>query len=109
MNTWMSINPASFIKSQRRLRWLNLAIGYGAGGMYGGYSNTWNDDAGIVHDRQDIKRYRKLFLSLDVDFSKIKTRSRTMKAFLGILNIVKIPAPTVEFNTKGQILFHPLM
>jgi hypothetical protein len=32
-----------------------------------------------------------------------------MKAFLGVLNIVKVPAPTLEFNTKGQVIFHPLM
>jgi len=109
LNTWLSINPASFNKSQKRLRWLNVAVGYGAGGMYGGYKNTWYDEAGLFHDRTDIRRYRKIFLSLDIDFTKIKTRSRTLKAFLGILNIVKFPAPTIEFNTKGQVLFHPLM
>lgn len=109
MNTWLSINPASFNKSQKRLRWLNVAVGYGAGGMYGGYENTWYDNAGNYHDRTDIIRYRRFYLSLDVDFTKIKTRSRTMKAFFGILDIVKVPAPSIEFNTKGQVLFHPLM
>jgi hypothetical protein len=44
-----------------------------------------------------------------VDFSKIKTRSRVLKVVFGALNIVKVPAPTLEFNTKGQVLFHPLM
>ena len=109
LNVWASINPASFNKNQRHVRWLNVAIGYGAGGMYGGFGNTWYDENGIYHDRTDVPRYRKVFLSLDVDFSKIKTRSRTMKAFLGVLNIVKVPAPTLEFNTKGQVIFHPLM
>lgn len=109
MNTWASINPASFFKTQQHLRWLNVAIGYGAGGMYGGFGNTWYDEAGIFHDRTDVQRYRKVFLSLDMDFSKIKTHSRTLKAILGVLNIVKVPAPTLEFNTKGQIIFHPLM
>ncbi len=109
INTWVSINPASFIKKQQRLKWLNVAIGYGAGGMFGGYGNTWYDAAGNYHDRTDIQRYRKVFLSLDVDFTKIKTRSRTLKAIFGVLNIVKVPAPTIEFNTRGQVLFHPLM
>ncbi len=109
LNTWLSVNPASFNKSQKHLRWLNIAVGYGAGGMYGGYENTWNDKNGNYHDRTDIQRYRRFFVSLDVDFSKIKTRSRTMKAFLDVLNIVKVPAPAIEFNTKGQLRFHPLM
>jgi hypothetical protein len=109
INCWASINPASFIKKQQHLRWLNVAVGYGAGGMYGGYENTWTDEQGNFHNRTDIVRYRKFFLSLDVDFSKIKTRSRYLKAIFGVLNIIKVPAPTLEFNTKGEILFHPLM
>jgi len=109
LNTWASINTASFIKKQQHLKWLNVAVGYGAGGMYGGYENIWIDDEGNFHDRTDIPRYRKFFLSVDVDFSKIKTRSRTLKAFFGILNIIKVPAPTLEFNTKGEVVFHPLM
>jgi hypothetical protein len=109
LNTWLSVNPASFNKSQKHLRWLNIAVGYGAGGMYGGYENTWHDINGNYHDRTDIQRYRRFFLSLDVDFSKIKTRSRTVKAFLDVLNIVKVPAPAIEFNSKGQLRFHPLM
>lgn len=109
MNYWLSINPASFNKNQLRLKWLNIAVGYGAGGMYGGYDNVWYDEAGVYHDRTDIERYRRFFLSLDVDFSKIKTRSRYMKAFLGLLNMVKFPAPGLEFNSKGEFKFHPLM
>ncbi len=109
MNYWLSINPASFNKKQQYVKWLNVAIGYGAGGMYGGFGNEWYDDNEVFHDRSDIERYRKFFLSLDVDFSKIKTRSRTLKAVFGLLNIVKVPAPAIEFNTKGKVLFHPLM
>jgi hypothetical protein len=109
MNYWLSINPASFNKNQRHVKWLNVALGYGAGDMYGGYENVWTDEAGVYHDRTDIERYRRFYLSLDVDFSKIKTRSRTLKAFLGLLNIIKVPAPGIEFNTKGEVKFHPLM
>jgi hypothetical protein len=109
MNYWLSINPSSFIKKQQRVKWLNLAIGYGAADMYGGYSNVWVDKDGNYHDRSDIERYRRFLLSVDVDFSKIQTRSRTLKAILGLLNIVKIPAPGIEFNSKGQVVFHPLI
>ncbi|MDP2236114.1 MAG: DUF2279 domain-containing protein [Bacteroidales bacterium] len=108
INVWLSINPASFNKGQQHLRWLNIAIGYGAGGMFGGYDNIWTDSNGRYHDRSDVVRYRKLMLSLDVDFSKIPTRSRYLKTFFSLLNIVKVPAPSVEFNTKGQVLFYPL-
>jgi len=109
MNTWLSINPASFNKEQKILKWLNIAIGYGAGGMYGGYENKWIDKNGIAHDRTDIERYRRIFLSLDVDFTKIKTKSALLKSVFSLFNIVKIPAPTFEYNTKGEFVFHPLM
>lgn len=108
-NIWLSINPASFNHKQQRLQWLNVAVGYGAGGMYGGFENTWYDEEGNYHDRTDIPRYRRFYLSLDVDFSKIKTRSRTLKAVFEVLNIVKVPAPAIEFNSKGRVVFHPLM
>jgi len=109
INVWASINTASFFPSQRRLKWLNIAVGYGAGGMFGGYSNEWIDEQGIYHDRRDVVRYRKLYLSLDVDFHRIPTRSRYLRLLFDALNIIKVPAPAIEFNTKGQVLFHPLI
>jgi hypothetical protein len=108
INVWLSINPSSFNGSQKRFKWLNIAFGYGAGGMFGGYENTWTDSKGVFHDRSDIIRYRRFMLSLDVDFTKIQTRSRYLKTIFSLLNIVKVPAPAIEFNTKGQVLFHPL-
>jgi hypothetical protein len=105
---WLSINPASFNKKQKHARWINISLGYGAGNLYGGFSNTWQDDKGNVVDRSDLKRYRSFYLSLDCDFSKIQARSRTAKLFLGILNIFKLPAPALEVNTLGQVIFHPL-
>jgi len=109
LNTWLSINPASFAPGHRILPWLNIAIGYGAGGMYGGYSNQWTDKNGIYHDRSDIVRYRRYFLSLDIDFSRIPSRSPYIRTLLDALNIIKIPAPALEYNSKGEWKLHPLM
>lgn len=109
INMWLSINPASFNRHQKHLKWLNIAVGYGAGGMFGGYENRWEDKNGVPFNRSDIVRYRKLLLSLDVDFSKIKTQSPYGRLLLDLLNLIKVPAPTIEWNSKGQLLFHPLM
>lgn len=109
INVWVSVNPASFNPQQRRLKWLNVAVGYGAGGMFGGYDNQWTDADGNFHNRNDIQRYRKLLFSIDIDFSRVPTRSRYMRLLLNALNIIKVPAPTIELNSKGEILFHPLM
>jgi len=107
LNYWLCINPASFNPHQKHARWINIAVGYGAGNMYGGYSNTWIDKNGKQVDRSDQKRYRRFFLSIDADFTKIHTRTRAGKAFLGMLNAIKLPAPALEVNTLGQVIFHP--
>ena len=105
---WLSINPASFNKKQRHARWINISFGYGAGNLYGGFDNTWVDSKGNAFNRNDLKRYRSFFLSLDCDFTKIPSRTKTGKLFLGLLNIFKLPAPALEVNTLGQVIFHPL-
>lgn len=104
---WLSFNLYSF-NHNIKPKWLNLAFGYAAGNMYGGFENKWTDKNGVLHDRTDIKRYRRFFISVDADLTKIKTRNRVGKAILGILNIVKIPMPALEFNTLGQVVLHPM-
>jgi hypothetical protein len=107
ITTWLSFNLYSF-NHKIKPEWLNIAVGYGAGNMYGGFDNTWIDKNGVYHNRNDIKRYRKFFISIDADFSRFKTNSKVGKVFLGVLNIVKLPAPAIEFNTLGQVVFHPM-
>ena len=107
ITTWLSFNLYSF-NHNIKPKWLNIAFGYGAGNMYGGFENKWTDKKGVYHDRSDIKRYRSFYISLDADFTKFKTNTKAGKAILGVLNIVKLPMPALEFNTLGQVVFHPM-
>jgi hypothetical protein len=108
INTWLCVNTAAFFKTQQHAKWLNIAIGYGAGNMYGGFENKWKDKDGNWIDRSDIKRYRKFFISIDADLTKVNTHNRFAKVVLQALNIIKLPFPAVEFNTLGQVVFHPI-
>lgn len=105
---WLSVNPSSFTKKKVPAPWLNVALGYGAGGMYGGFKNEWEDENGNLIQRLDVKRYRRFFLSADVDWDRIPTKSPYVKTLFSILNIVKVPFPAMEFNTKGEVIFHPM-
>ena len=107
ITVWASFNLYSFNHSIKP-KWLNVAFGYGAGNMFGGFENKWTDKKGVYHDRSDIKRYRSFYISLDADYTKFKTNSKVGKAILGVLNIVKLPMPALEFNTLGQVVFHPM-
>ncbi|HMQ46906.1 MAG TPA: DUF2279 domain-containing protein [Saprospiraceae bacterium] len=109
---WLSANIASFIRERPMWlpAWLNVSVGYGAENMFGGYNNQWTDEAGNRYelDTQAYPRYQQFYLGLDVDLSRIPTRKRGLRLLLGTLNWIKIPSPTLEWNTNGQWRFHAL-
>jgi len=97
---WLSFNINSFLnKNSNFPKWLNMAVGYGADGMLGGRTNpdAYNGNPLPVYDRT-----RKFFFSPDIDLTRIHTKSRAVNTLLGIFGFIKIPAPTVEINTKKQ-------
>jgi Predicted periplasmic lipoprotein (DUF2279) len=95
---WLSVNLKSFAKNSNLPAWLNVALGYSGNGMLGEFENPdfINGQPAPYYDR-----YRQVLLSLDVDLSKIQTRSIFLKRVLGSLNLLKIPFPAIEFNNKG--------
>lgn len=105
---WASINLHSFFKQSRIPKWLNLAVGYGAKTMLGGYENKWLDENGGIIYRYDIPRYKRLQLSLDVDLMRIPTKSKFLKTIFSMANVLKIPAPSIEWNSRNQLKFHPV-
>lgn len=103
---WLSFNLNSFLHEKKWPSWLNLAVGYGADGMFGGYENIAVDKNGsLTFNRPDIKRYRQWYLSPDIDLTKIKTSSKFLRTALSAFNSLKIPAPALEF-AKGKIKTH---
>ena len=111
LTTWASVNVHSFIKNKnsRFPKWLNVAVGYGAEHLYGGFRNEWSEgDVMYVLNKADFPRYRQIYLSLDIDLTRIKTKSPFLKTVFSVINVIKIPAPTLEVNTLGKVRFHPI-
>jgi hypothetical protein len=106
---WLSGNLKSISGSSKLPAWLNLAFGYSADALYGADSNVWTDDQGNHFDRSEIPRIRRFYLSPDIDLTKIKTKSKFFRSVFFILNMVKIPAPAIEYNTSGKLKFHALL
>lgn len=100
---WLSANLYSFSKGSKIPKWLNIAIGYGADGMISGNSNK---NSLILSPKPEI--FRQFYLSLDVDLTKIKTKSYFLKTFFSVFNTLKIPAPTFEYRTQGGFKFHTI-
>ena len=108
---WASVNVYSFMKNKERKfpKWLNIAVGYGSDNMYGGFENEWfEEDVFYKLDDSEYPRYRQFYLSLDLDLTRIKTKSHFLKTLLFLLNTIKVPAPAVEFNTLGKVRFYPV-
>lgn len=96
---WLSTNVRSFFLESKWPKWLNIAVGTGAEGMFGAIENIGNDNAGNINfNRSDIKRYRQWYLSPDIDLTKIKTNRKGLKLAFRLLNFIKIPMPALEFS-----------
>jgi len=99
---WISANLKSFLPNSKIPTWLNLAFGYGSENMFGGFENQWVSDAGNAFVLNQ-ERYKQFYLSPDIDLTKIKTKSPFLKTVLYVLNIFKIPLPTLEYNSLGEL------
>ena len=105
---WLSFNPFMFSKKAIRCfpKWLSVSLGYSAYGMLGGHYNPLlviDNDGNVIK----FERQRRFYLSLDVDLTKIKTKSKVLNRLFGALNILKFPAPALEFS-NGKLGFYPV-
>jgi len=107
---WASLNVHSFLqKGNKWPAWLNIAVGYGAENMFGGFENRWSEDGqNFIADNVIYPRYRQFYIGLDVDLPKIKPKNPFLKTIFSIINIFKIPSPALEINTQGNVVFHLL-
>ena len=103
---WLSINIASFLNAESKFpKWLNIALGYGAEGMIGANENPSTIGGEII---PYFDRYRKVLFSLDLDLSRIKTKSPVLKCLFKTFSIFKIPFPALEYNKPDGLKLYPL-
>lgn len=97
---WLSANLKSFFKTSNIPKWLNIAFGYGAEGMI---SATNDID---IEGFQAVNPYRQYYLSLDIDLSRIETNSSLLRTIFDVFNLIKVPFPTLEINSRGTLKLH---
>lgn len=97
---WLSVNLKSFLPRSRLPQWFNIAVGYGAEGMFGARRNQWTDKDNpmVEHNRSDIKRLRQFYLAPDIDFTRIHTNRKWLKALFFVLNAFKMPSPALVLS-----------
>jgi len=96
---WLSLNLHSFMKKDSRFpAWINVAGGYGAKGMLGPETNPSYDEYG--NHLPEFERVSQYFLSMDIDWTRIKTNSGFLRFTFKLLSFVKLPFPTLEYNSQ---------
>ncbi len=108
---WLSVNPASFCpqKPDWLPAWINVAVGVGAENMFEGYGYSWEDDKSGAHYHRDQNAYPRrssVYLSWDVDLTRIHVRHPFWRSVLHGLNFIKIPGPALEFRSDGLFKGH---
>jgi len=101
---WLCANPSVLAGGKSIFPpWLGFAAGYGVDGLIGGHENPAEVDGVPV---PPFERQRQYYLSFDFDFTKVRWKSKFLNSFFKVINIIKLPAPTVEFNSAGKTKFY---
>jgi uncharacterized protein YfiM (DUF2279 family) len=96
---WLSFDMHGMLRKNNGFpKWLNPTLGYGADGMVYG-TESENNIYGYESNRQ-------YFLSLDFDLSYINTKKKGVRTLLFFVDMIKLPAPTLEFNSNDGMIFH---
>lgn len=90
---WFSASPKSFFRGMNWPAWLCFSVGYGIADMVSAERE--------VSVERGYRPYRQYYLSLDIDLTKIKTKSKFVRTIGFFANSIKIPAPALQFSRKG--------
>ncbi len=104
---WLSMNISRFFEHRYIPKWLNIALGYGANNLYGGFENRWLFN-GQNFSRQTLPRVQQYYLALDIDFSTFNGKNAWINSSLSFLNIFKWPMPALEYTSEKEWRFHLL-
>ncbi|MDX5443453.1 MAG: YfiM family protein [Hymenobacteraceae bacterium] len=96
---WIGVDVPAFLPENSKWpSWLGVAAGYGAEEIVFNDPNT-NKAFGF-------SAYRQYYLAPDINFRKIKTRSKVLKTLFFIADGFHIPAPALEYNRKHGLTGH---
>lgn len=102
---WLSMPVNKIIMPKRLPSWLSIAVGYGANGMFGEFENIKEYNGQQI---EETVRYRQYLLSLDIDWTKIKTNSKLLKTMFKGMTFIKLPFPALEMSSEGKLRGYPL-
>ena len=104
---WASVDISAFSKNGIWPEWLNLAIGYSAENLYGGFGNSWESgQETYVLAANNYPRYGQWVMAIDYNLSRIMVNQPVLKKALEVLDIFKWPAPALSYDRHDGVQFH---
>ena len=96
---WLSVDLYAFLPPQTKFpKWLNFVFGYGVNNMV--YAN----------DRQNLdlgyQGYRQYYFGIDFDLSHFTGNNKLVNTLLYVVDLIHLPAPTLELNSVDGLKFH---
>ena len=92
---WLSFDIDKFLKKENKFpKWLNIALGYSGSQMV--YAQDFENQA------IGLRPFRQYYLGLDIDLTAIQTKSRLVKKLIYFVNMIRLPAPALSCNSKGE-------
>lgn len=96
---WLSVDMYAFLSQKSKFpKWLNFVVGYGVNNIV--YAN----------DHQNLDQgydaYRQYYFGLDFDLSYFTGKSKLVNTLLYIVDLIHLPAPTLEYNRKDGVKFY---
>jgi uncharacterized protein YfiM (DUF2279 family) len=105
---WLSCNIASVLPVGKDFpKWLNIDAGQGVSGLIGGRENQALTDAN--GNPVKFERYRNWYLGADVDFTRIPTTIAEVGTLLPLVNVFRLPLPSVEYSRVHKVRFYPFV
>lgn len=106
---WLSIQMKPWLPADNSWpAWLCLGLGYGAGNLYGGFSNQWTSDGAVFDLTSAYPRYSRFFIGPDISIQKLKWKQPIFKTLASMAQLFRIPMPCLEWNTQGEWVLHLL-
>ncbi len=107
---WLCISPKLFAPKSKWPAWLDISLGYGVTGLYGGDDNIWlsKDPNPNFKDFSSTPRRMQFYLSPDINLEKLKIKKKWLKTTVKILNTFKFPLPALNYTTGAGLKFDPI-
>ena len=103
---WLSLNFSAWKHWPKSIPWLNLALGYSLGDVFGAERNRWQVNQVWFAAPEAYRRHSVYILSLDLDWRRIKTKKPWLRTLFKALNYVKIPFPALSYRSYGSWHWH---